>query len=82
MGTFLKLLETLKSNLELVRSSERGGVVEHLDPQKRDDRHDDKIGFDMRYLRRGRSVMKEEDRGFIGGRGRTQGRMRETNSTP
>lgn len=29
----MKLLETLKSDLELVRCSERGRVVEHLDPE-------------------------------------------------
>lgn len=37
--TFLELLETLKSNLELVRCGEGGRVVQDLDPEKRDDGH-------------------------------------------
>lgn len=43
MRTFLKLLETLESDLELVGCSEGGRVVEHLDPEKRDDRHGDEM---------------------------------------
>lgn len=32
--TFLELFEALKGDLELVRSKERGGIVNNLDPEK------------------------------------------------
>ena len=37
--TFFQLLETFKSDLELVLIGELGWVVEDIDPKKRDDRH-------------------------------------------
>lgn len=41
MHTFLKLLQTLKCDLELVRSQKRRGVVQHLDTEQGNNRHDD-----------------------------------------
>lgn len=43
--TLLKLLEALERNLELVLVGEHGGVVDNLDAEKRDDRHDGRFCF-------------------------------------
>lgn len=39
MLTLLKLLQTLESDLKLVVIRELGGIVEDIDPEKRDGRH-------------------------------------------
>lgn len=46
--TLLQRLKTLKSDLELVRRTERGRVVEHFDSKERDHRH-----LPLRYTRNG-----------------------------
>lgn len=38
--TLLQLLQALEGDLKLVAIGELGGVVEYVDPQQRDDRHD------------------------------------------
>lgn len=39
--TFLELFETLKGDLELIRSQESGGIVNNLDTEKGDHGHGD-----------------------------------------